>query len=427
MATIHITGGRPLHGSVGISGSKNGSLPVLAASLLLEGDTLVENVPDIEDVRTMIQVLRALGAEVEFKPGGRVRINSDKLTSTTAPDALVRQMRASFYVAGPLLARYGEAQVPLPGGCVIGRRPVDFHIAGFQSLGASVRVEHGWVRATARRLSGARIFLDPRYRSAGATNNLMMAACLARGRTIIENASREPETQDCAAFLVEAGAKIQGIGGATLVVDGVERLQGCRHAVIPDRMEAGTMLLAAAVTQGDVRVEGVNVGHLEPLTRVLRQAGMEVQTNGDWVRLCSRGRLHAFDVTTAPYPGFPTDMQPGTVVLMCLAEGTSHMEETIFDARYGYTDELRRMGADVRVIDQLAIVRGVKQLSGAPVEAPDIRAGAGLVVAGLAAEGETVISQAELIDRGYENLVEKLAGLGAAIARPADRAKLCLA
>lgn len=427
MAAIHITGGRPLHGSVGVSGSKNGSLPVLAASLLLSGETVVENVPDIEDVRTMIQVLRALGAEVEFQPGGRVRINADNLATTAAPDHLVRQMRASFYVTGPLLARHGEAQVPLPGGCVIGRRPVDFHIAGFQALGASVRVEHGWVRAAGTHLRGARLFLDPRYRSAGATNNLMMAACLAKGRTIIENASREPETQDCARLLVKAGAKIQGIGGGTLVVDGVERLEGCRHRVIPDRMEAGTMLLAAAATQGDVRVEGVNARHLEPLAQALRQAGMEVQKDADWVRLCGRGRPRAFDATTAPYPGFPTDMQPGTVVLMCLAEGSSHMEETIFDARFGYTDELRRMGADIRVIDQLAIVRGVKQLTGAPVEAPDIRAGAGLVVAGLAAEGETVISQAELIDRGYENLVQKLAGLGAGIARPADGAKLCLA
>lgn len=427
MATMHIVGGRSLHGSVPISGSKNGSLPVLAASLLLEGDTVVENVPDIEDTRTMIEVLRALGAEVEFQAGGRVRINTDNLTTTVAPDDLVRKMRASFYVAGPLLARHGEAQVSLPGGCVIGRRPVDFHIAGFQALGASVRVEHGWVHATGRRLHGTRIFLDPRYRSAGATNNVMMAACLAEGRTIVENASREPETEDCARFLVKAGAKIQGIGGATLVIDGVERLHGCQHRVIPDRMEAGTMLLAAAVTQGDVRVEGVNVAHLEPLTRALRQAGMDIEADGDWVRLRSHGRPRAVDVTTAPYPGFPTDMQPGTVVLMCLAEGTSHMEETVFDARFGYTDELRRMGADIRVIDQLAIVPGVKQLTGASVEAPDIRAGAGLVVAALAAQGETVIAQAELIDRGYENFVEKLAGLGANVARPEDRAQLCLA
>ncbi len=427
MATVFVSGGQRLRGTVPIQGSKNGSLPVLAASLLCRGETVVDNVPDIQDVTTMIEVLRALGAEVAREPGGRVVVNADGLKTTSAPDALVRRMRASFYVAGPLLARHGEAEVPLPGGCVIGRRPVDFHIAGFQALGAAVTVEHGLVRARASRLRGARVFLDPRYRSAGATNHVMMAAALAQGRTIIENASREPETVDCARFLQRAGAKIQGAGGATLVVDGVAELRGCRHSVIPDRMEAGTMLFAAAVTGGDVTVENVEPSQLEAVLRGLSEAGMRVSTDGSWVRLRAPGRPQALDAATAPYPGFPTDMQPCTVAMMSIGGGTSHMEETIFDARFGYTDELRRMGADIRVIDQLAIIRGVERLTGAPVEAPDLRAGAGLVIGALAAEGETRVSQAETLDRGYEDLVGKLAALGARVARPDRRAQLCSA
>lgn len=426
MSKIYIAGGSPLHGDINVSGSKNGALPVLAASLLVPGETIVENVPNIEDVATMIEMLRALGVRVDTIAPGVLRIDATNVASATAPHDLVRRMRASFYVSGPLLARLGETEVPLPGGCVLGPRPVNFHIEGFKALGAEVVETHGVVHAKASSLRGGRILLEPRYRSAGATNNTMMAAVLAKGTTVIENASREPETVDCAHFLNKAGARISGIGGTTIVIEGVKRLHGCRHRVIPDRMEAGTYLLGAAVTGGDVAVHGVNVSHLMPLIETVQKAGVEITMVDNSVRLRARGRPRAFDAATGPYPGFPTDMQPATVVLMALANGTSHMEETIFSARFGYTDELRRMGTDVRVISQLAIVRGVKKLTGAPIEASDIRAGAGLALAGLAAEGHTEISGAEFIARGYENFVEKLAQLGAQVTTHRNQ-KLCLA
>jgi UDP-N-acetylglucosamine 1-carboxyvinyltransferase len=426
MASMVIAGGRPLHGVVDVGGSKNGALPVLAGSLLVPGETIVENVPDIEDVATMIDMLRALGVKVAPVGAGTLRIDATHIASTSAPHEIVRKMRASFYVAGPLLARCGEATVPVPGGCVLGPRPVNFHVEGFNALGAQVTEQHGVVHAKARRLRGARVFLDPRFRSVGATHNIMMAAVMAEGTTIIENASREPETVDCARFLNKCGARIAGSGSATIVIDGVKELRGCRHRVIPDRMEAGTFLIAGAATRGDVTVRGVDLTHLEVQLRTLRQAGAQLVTNGHSVRVIGEGRPKAFDTTTGPYPGFPTDMQPCTVALMALADGTSHMHETIFDARFGYTDELLRMGARIRVVDQLAIVRGVEHLWGAPVEASDIRAGAGIVVAALAAQGHTEISGAEFLDRGYENLVEKLAVLGAEVSRPGRR-KLCWA
>lgn len=426
MAKLYITGGVPLRGDVNTSGSKNGALPVLAASLLVPGETIVENVPNIEDVATMIDMLRALGVRVEGSGPGVLRIDATSIASAVAPHDLVRKMRASFYVSGPLLARLGEAEVPLPGGCVLGPRPVNFHINGFKALGADVSERYGVIHAKARQLRGGRVLLEPRYRSVGATNNIMMAAVLAEGTTVIENASREPETVDCAHFLNKAGARIRGIGGDTLTIEGVRRLYGCRHRVIPDRMEAGTYLLAAAVTGGDVTVHGLRVAHLRPVIETMRQSGVEITAMDSSVRLRRRRRPRAFDVTTAPYPGFPTDMQPATVVLMALADGTSHMEETIFSGRFGYTDELRRMGADVRVTHQLAIVRGTEKLTGAPIEASDIRTGAGLALAGLAAEGNTELSGAEFIARGYENFAEKLAALGAQVRTHRDQ-QLCLA
>ncbi len=426
MSKLYITGGVPLHGEVTASGSKNGALPVLAASLLVPGETIVENVPSIEDVSTMIEMLRALGARVETMGPGVLKIDATDLSSASAPHDLVRKMRASFYVSGPLLARLGEAEVPLPGGCVLGPRPVNYHIDGFKALGAEVEERHGIVHAKAEDLHGGRLVLDARYRSAGATNNVMMAAVLAQGTTVIENASGGPETVDCARFLNKAGARIRGIGGTKLIIEGVGRLHGCEHRVIADRMEAGTYLLGAHVTNGDVTVHGATASHLTPLIEAVQRAGGEITVLDDSVRLRASGRPRAFDATTAPYPGFPTDMQPATVVLMALAVGTSHMEETIFSARFGYTDELRRMGANVRIAGQMAIVRGSEKLTGAPVEAADIRAAAGLALAGLAAEGRTEISGAEFIARGYENFVEKLAGLGARVGTNRNH-NLCLA
>ncbi|HCA47708.1 MAG TPA: UDP-N-acetylglucosamine 1-carboxyvinyltransferase, partial [Armatimonadetes bacterium] len=327
----------------------------------------------------------------------------------------VRRMRGSFYVAGPLLTRFGEAQVPLPGGCVIGSRPVDFHVRGFKALGAKVDEKYGVMHAKADRLVGTRIDMDPRLRSVGATVNLMLAATMAQGTTIIENASREPEVVDCQQFLAACGARIDGIGTTTLRITGVERLTGTEWSAIPDRMEAGTFLIAGALTRGDVTVTPAEPERLRIVTDMLVQAGCDVSISENAVRLRMDKRPEAVDVMTAPYPGYPTDLQPNTGVLMSVAKGTSVIEETIFDARFNYVDELLRMGADVRVMEGAAIFKGVPQLFGAPVVATDIRAGAALILAGLCAEGATEISGASLVDRGYEDITGKLKGLGAQI------------
>ncbi len=419
MDLIVITGGRPLQGSVTISGSKNGTLPLLAAAMLAEGESVIENVPDIEDVRTMLQMLDALGVRTRFIGPGVLAIDAANLRSTEAPYQLVRKMRGSFYVAGALLARTGHAEVPLPGGCVIGSRPVDFHIQGFKALGAEVSEEAGVMKARARRLRGTRIYLDPRLRSVGATINIMLAATLADGTTIIESASREPEIVSCAEFLRECGAQITGVGSSTLVIRGVDKLRGCRYRSIPDRMEAGTFMYAAAVTKGSLLLESVRPDHLTPVVDALRSAGVTVGYGDDWLKVETRERPEAVDVMTAPYPGYPTDLQPNHGVMAALARGTSIVEETIFDARFNYTDELARMGANIKVVGRAAIIKGVPELSGAPVEATDIRAGAALVLAGLAARGSTEISGTEFIDRGYERFVDKLRPLGAQISRSA--------
>ncbi len=429
---FHVSGGQPLHGTVAVSGSKNGSLPLLAASLLVNGTTIIENVPDIDDVATMVEMLSALGARIEFQPSGALKIDSTSLSCAEAPYELVRKMRASFYVAGPLLARLGEARVPLPGGCVIGSRPVDFHIAGFKALGAEITEGHGVMHAKARRLHGARIYLNPRFCSVGATVNILMAAVTADGTTVIENASREPEVVDCARFLVETGADISGIGTPCLRIKGVlsSSLRGCRHRVIPDRVEAGTYLLAGAATRGDVTVTSIKPDWLGIFLESLRDSGVLIETRGDTIRAIGDRRPRAFDAMTAPYPGFPTDLQPQTVVLMSIAHGRSIMEETLHDARFNYVDELRRMGANIRTFGQTAVIDGVERLSGAPVEARDLRAGAALMIAGLAADGETQLTGASHIDRGYERMDEKLRGLGGDVVRiglnPRQR-RLCLA
>jgi UDP-N-acetylglucosamine 1-carboxyvinyltransferase len=417
VATIRIHGGNPLQGDVTVSGSKNATLPLLAASLLIEGRTILENVPRIDDINAMIDMLRALGAKCEFIKKSVLSIDATQINSVSAPYDLVRKMRGSFYVAGALLGRFGEAEVPLPGGCVIGTRPVNYHLDGFRRLGAVVEERHGVMKARAARLTGTRVYLDSRYRSVGTTINLMLAAALADGTTIIENASREPEVVCCQKFLKRSGADIRGLGTDVVVVTGVKRLTGCRFRSIGDRMEAGTFLMACGCARGDIRVHGVPPQHMRAVLEMLQAAGLGLETGADWIRVISEGRPQAFEATTAPYPGFPTDLQPNATSLASLAVGTSVVEETIFDARFNYIDELIRMGADVQVKDSVAIIRGVPRLYGAPVEASDIRAGSALVIAGLAAEGYSEISGAEFLSRGYQELELKLQGLGAVINR----------
>ena len=412
-----ISGGYPLEGTVRVAGSKNGTLPLLAAALLVEGETIIENVPDIHDVATMIEMLRRLGAKCNFLSPGVLKIDATNLTSVSAPYDLVRRMRGSFYVAGPLLARFGAAEVPLPGGCVIGSRPVDFHVRGFRALGAEVEEKHGMMYAQATKLKGTRIYMDPRFRSVGATVNIMLAAALAEGTTAIENASREPEVVACQQFLLGCGADVQGVGSATVVINGVKRLRGSRFTSIPDRMEAGTFMYAAAITGGDVTLEAVSPYHMDYVLETLRQAGVNLTIEPNRIRVRADGRAAPVDITTAPYPGFPTDLQPAHGVLAATATGTSIIEETIFDARYNYIDELIRMGASVKIVDRAAIFKGVPKLYAAPVEASDIRAGAALILAGIVADGETEITGAEFLDRGYENIEAKLSALGARITR----------
>ncbi len=432
MQQLLVSKSEPLTGTIPISGSKNGTLPLLAAAMLIEGETIIENVPNIHDVDTMLQMLRAVGIKCTFIKPGVLKIDATNINSCQAPYHLVRQMRGSFYVAGPLLGRLGEAHVPLPGGCVIGSRPVDFHIEGFKALGANVDETYGIMRAQAPRgLHGTRIYLDPRWCSVGATVNLMLAATLAEGTTIIENASCEPEVVACAQFLRQCGANIQGIGSNMLIIRGVDKLEGTRFTSIPDRIEAGTFMYAVAITGGDVVCKNVRVDHMTRVIDHLRKAGARIETNGTEVRIIAdSGRPRPVDVTTAPYPGFPTDLQPAHGALVARAVGISVLEETIFDARYNYTDELARMGADIRITGPLAIIKGVPKLTGAPVEATDVRAAAALVLAALSAEGQTVIEGAEFLDRGYENFEAKLRAVGAPLVRRDshnNRELLCLA
>jgi len=415
VATIRIDGGNPLFGDVTISGSKNGTLPLLAASLLIEGESVIENVPRIDDINSMIDMLRALGAKCEFIEHSVLSIDATHITSVSAPYDLVRKMRGSFYVAGALLGRFGEAEVPLPGGCVIGSRPVDFHLSGFRALGAVVEERHGVMQARAEKLTGSHMYMDSRYRSVGATVNVMLAAVLAEGVTVIENASREPEVICCQQFLQQAGADIRGTGTDIIVIRGVNKLHGCRFRSIPDRMEAGTFLLACGAARGDVTVRAVEPRHMGVVLNLLQRAGLRVESGADFVRAISDTRPHAFEVTTAPYPGFPTDLQPNAGVLGAVAVGTTVLQEAIFEGRFNYIDELKRMGANIQLKDSVAIIRGVPKLYGAPVEASDIRAGSALVLGGLAADGYTEVSGAEFLARGYEDLVGKLQKLGAAI------------
>jgi len=414
MDEIVITGGNRLRGEVRISGAKNSALPILASTILGGGECVITNVPRVVDVLTMGKLLGILGAEVSHE-ANRAVIKADVIHSTEAPYDLVKTMRASVLVLGPLLARWGEAKVSLPGGCAIGSRPVNLHLAGLAKLGADISIEHGYITARAKRLKGARIYCDTT--TVTGTENLMMAASLAEGTSVIENAAKEPEIVDLAEFLIKRGARITGAGTDVLTIEGVRELHGADHEVIPDRIEAGTHLVAGAITDGDITITHCRPVHLEAVLMKLREAGADIQVEAKTVRIKRNGRLKGTDVRTLPFPGFPTDMQAQMVALMAVTEGTSVVTETVFESRFMHVEELRRMGADIRVEGNRLIVTGRPTLTGAPVMASDLRASAGLILAGLAAEGETEIQRVYHLDRGYEHIEEKLRAVGAKIER----------
>lgn len=410
-----INGGIPLVGRIRASGAKNACLPIMAACILTDEPVELSRVPDISDVRVMASILSGIGVKVERFPGERMVLDASGIHTTTAPEELVRCMNASFDVAGPLLARFGHAEVSLPGGCRLGPRPVNYHIDAFNSLGAETRVEGGFVKVKATKLKGAR-HLFPSV-SVGATENAMMAATLAEGVTVLEGCAREPEIIDLANFLVKMGAKIEGIGTQTLRIDGVDKLHGVSHDIMSDRIEGCTYLLAGAMTKGDVTVEGLNPEYVAAMLKQLKLAGQEVIVDGESVRLIGRRPILPLEVATAPYPGFATDLHPPLVAMLTLADGVSCLSETIFNGRFMYVMELVRLGGDLLAEGHHVRIRGVKGLTGAPVDAPDIRAGGALVLAGLAAEGETTIRGVRYIDRGYQDLVGRFGQLGARIQR----------
>ncbi|MDI7268722.1 MAG: UDP-N-acetylglucosamine 1-carboxyvinyltransferase [Myxococcota bacterium] len=419
MESFLITGGIPLRGTVRISGAKNAALPILAVSMLADGVHIFRNVPRLRDIDTTIDLLRHIGAEVDGE-APVLRVATDGISRFDAPYDLVKKMRASVLVLGPLLARFGEARVSLPGGCAIGTRPIDQHLKGLEALGADIVIEHGFVVARAKRLRGAEIAFD--LPTVGGTENLMMAASLADGRTTLVGAAREPEIEELACVLNKMGARIEGAGTDTVRIEGVRGLRPVDHAIIPDRIEAGTYMVAAAATGGDVLVEGCRVDHMEAAIDKLRLAGATIVPEGSGVRVSGTGRFHPCDITTAPYPGFPTDMQAQLTVLMCLADGESIITETVFENRFMHVGELARMGARIDIRGRAAIVTGVPGLSGASVMATDLRASASLVVAGLVASGETEVRRVYHIDRGYEDVVAKLSALGACVRRAPGRA-----
>lgn len=413
---LQITGGRPLEGEVRISGAKNATLPILAAALLADGPVSIGNVPHLQDVTTMIELLARMGVTLTVDERMCIEVDASTLQECFAPYDLVKTMRASILVLGPLVARFGKADVSLPGGCAIGARPVNIHVAGLQAMGADIHIENGYVRARAGRLRGARLVLDTV--TVTGTENLMMAAVLADGETVIENAAREPEVIDLANFLIAMGAKIQGAGTDRIVVQGVEKLSGTRYDVLPDRIEAGTYLVAGAITGGHVRLKSVRPEHLDAVLAKLLECGATVATGSSWIELDMRGRKpRSIDVRTAPYPAFPTDMQAQFAALDTVASGVGTIVETIFENRFMHMLEMRRMGAEIRLEGNTAIIHGVPKLTAAPVMATDLRASASLVLAALVAEGRTDIERIYHIDRGYEAIEEKLAQLGAQIRR----------
>ena len=418
MERLLIRGGTPLYGSIRISGAKNAALPVMAATLLADGPMTVANIPHLHDVTTTMELLGRMGVELTVHEGMEVEVNTATIEGFRAPYELVKTMRASILVLGPLLARFGQAEVSLPGGCAIGLRPVNIHVDGLRAMGAEIEVTDGYIKGRADRLRGAHIRMD--VSTVTGTENLMMAAALAEGTSVLENAAREPEVADLAECINAMGGRISGIGTSTLTIEGVERLRGIRHQVLPDRIETGTYLVAAAMTGGDVLLKDTAPEPVATVIDKLRESGAEVTAGADWIRLVMHDRPRAVDVETAPYPGFPTDMQAQFCALNAISTGAGEVTETVFENRFMHCLEMQRMGADIFVEGATARIRGVERLTAAPVIATDLRASASLVLAGLVAEGETRVDRIYHIDRGYECIEEKLAQLGADIQRVPD-------
>ncbi|SHE97112.1 UDP-N-acetylglucosamine 1-carboxyvinyltransferase [Schwartzia succinivorans] len=418
MEKLVINGGHRLEGRVKISGAKNAVLPIIAATLLGQNEpSRLDEVPALDDVHTISEVISALGVDAVFdEEENQLRVDACKITSCEAPYDLVRKMRASFLIMGPLLARCGKARISLPGGCAIGTRPIDLHLKGFEALGAKIEIGHGFIDASAPQgLKGARIYLD--FPSVGATENIIMAASMAEGQTILENPAQEPEIIDLANYLNVMGAKIRGAGTNLIKIEGVEKLHGAAYTVIPDRIEAGTYMVAAAMTHGDVYIENAISEHLKPVIAKLKEAGVSIEEEVDGIRVRCEGQPKAVDIKTMPYPGFPTDMQAQFMAMLAISEGTGMVTETVFENRFMHVDELKRMGANIKIDGRTSVVEGVSKLTGCQVKATDLRAGAAMVLAGLVADGETQIGYIHHIDRGYDHLVQKLVALGADIKR----------
>ena len=414
MARFIIAKSPPLQGKVRISGAKNSVLPIIAASLLTEEVCILEEVPQLEDLNVACELLKFLGSEIDIC-NNTLRIDNSKICRNYAPDELIRKMRASFLIMGPLLARRGKIRISLPGGCAIGSRPIDLHLKGFSALGADITVGYGYIEAEAEKLKGSKIYLD--FPSVGATENIMMAAALAEGRTIIENAAEEPEIVDLSNFINAMGGNIRGAGTGTIKIEGVRYLHGASHTVIPDRIEAGTFMVAAAITRGNILLENVLIDHLKPVEAKLREVGVNIREDEEGLRVQGTNDMRPVDIKTLPYPGFPTDMQAQMMALLCTVPGISIITETVFENRFMHVRELERMGANIKIEGSSAVVEGVDKLTGAKVRATDLRAGAALVLAGLFAEGETEISDIYHVDRGYDKFEEKLRALGARIER----------
>lgn len=416
MDKIIVTGGNTIHGEVTISGAKNAVLPIIAGSLLAKDITVLHDVPNLSDVWIMKEILEVLGASVTFE-NHVMTIDCSSVNNVSAPYHYIQKMRASVQIMGPLLARFGKAKISMPGGCAIGTRPIDLHLKGLEALGASINIDHGDMDAIvqAGRLKGSRIYLD--FPSVGATEHIMMAAALAEGTTVIENAAEEPEIVDLANFLNSMGAIVRGAGTNVIKIEGVPELHGTEYTIIPDRIEAGSYMIAAAITGGDLLVKNVIVDHVKPLLAKLEACGVEVREEENHLRIIGPEQIRATDIKTLPYPGFPTDMQSQFMALMCVADGTSIFTETIFENRFMHADELRRMGANIKTDGRSAIVEGVARLTGCKVKATDLRAGAALIIAALVADGQTEITELHHIDRGYENLIEKFQSIGANIVR----------
>lgn len=417
-----IKGGNPLYGEVEIGGAKNAALAILAAAIMTDETVTIDNLPNVRDINVLLQAIEEIGAHVERVDIHKVKINGSFIRGVNVDNEFIRRIRASYYLIGALLGKYKHAEVALPGGCDIGSRPIDLHMKGFRSMGADIDIAHGLVIARAKELKGTHIYMDKV--SVGATINIMMAAAMADGKTVIENAAKEPHVVDVANFLNSMGANIRGAGTDVIRIVGVEKLHATEYSVIPDQIEAGTFMFAVAATGGNLLVKDVIPKHLEATTAKLLEVGCQVEEFDDSVRVISDGHLKHTQVTTLPYPGFPTDMQPQMAVLLGIAEGTSTVTESIFENRFKYVDELTRMGADIKVESNIAIISGVKRYTGARVNAPDLRAGAALVIAGLAADGITVVDDIYYIQRGYEALEEKLTKIGAKIARVEDEKEL---